>query len=224
MARPELPSLGRFNIFVGPSGAGKTPFIQKHAAGEFLPEYTPTTNQKNTISFRVAGGDVDGIVYLNVFDVDSRSDVDAAIFMFNLTDSDTKAVAIQALQLFRALRPSAPAVIAGNKCDLFFPGGLADLRQIIGLQDQRPVSSKTDFEYKKSFLRLIRRLLKNSALDFGEMPAAVQSTNLPPHLLAQVTQELAAAGVAPLPDIPDIEENDFPDEPEIEAGSIDVKD
>ena len=86
--QPELPSLGDFNVSViGPSGVGKTTFIQKHATGDFSPVYTPTTTQQITpISFRMVSGDgdVDGIIHLNVSDHvygTLWNEADAAIFL-----------------------------------------------------------------------------------------------------------------------------------------------
>jgi len=223
----ELQTLGSYKIFVvGPPGVGKTTFIKKHATGDFSSQYTPTTTVQTTpISFRVVddeGGEleedaeVDGIVQLDVFDHvngESWHQADAAIFMFDLSNPNSFVLAMTAFQLYRMLFPINPAVFVGNKHDIANDFLLNEFTWSIvlgtGEDEKKVISSKTNFNYEGPFLYLIRRLLGNDSLEFGVMPVVNPPTVvIPPHLEAQLLQELAVAGVTPLPDLPDIEESE----------------
>ncbi len=211
-----LQILGDFNVLViGPSSAGKTIFIQKHATGDFISEYTPTTTSQTTpISFHVTGDYLDGMVNLNVHDYvsgESWEEADAAIFMFDNSQlSLTLDPTIHARQLFQSYYPTIPTVLAGNKSDLT-PG------TIFG-ESTFMISSKTNFNYEKPFLHLVRCLLDDDTLNFEEMPAAdIPIVQIHPSLQALALQELETASAIPLPDI---EENDFSDIPVIEGVSF----
>ncbi len=231
MSQSGLPSLGDFNVFIiGSSGMGKTTFIQKHATGDFISAYTPTTETQITpISLRVVGEGVDGIVKLRVCDHFSGewwNEVDAAIFMFDLGKPSTVLTSMSALKHFRTLHLDVPIVFVGNKHDLFNIVYLTPMHQLMATLDVFfiMVSSKTNFDYEKPFLHLIRKLMENVALEFEEIPVVAPPTVvIPPHLMKAALQELEAAGVTHLPDLPDIEENQWSDStvsmPELEFGS-----
>lgn len=220
MTQSELPILGNFNVFIiGPSGVGKTTFIQKHHTGDFISEYTSTTTPLITlIKFRVVGDDMDGIIHLNVLDHAHSAAwgvADAVIIMFDLHNLNTLDTAMQTFQLFRDHYPDTPTVVVGNKYDLFDVGNPSQADQIASASDtfgavMIVISCKTNFNYEKPFLYLIHKLTGNYTLNFEEMPVvAPPMVIIPPHLEAQLLQELESAGVTPLPDLPDIEENDL---------------
>nr|QBK85785.1 MAG: Ras family GTPase [Marseillevirus LCMAC101] len=212
-----LPTIiGDFKVLViGPSGVGKTTFIKRHATGDFSSQYTPTTTAQTTpISFHMVGDDVGGeagvddIVQLNVVDHadgESWNQADAAIFMFDLANPNSFDPAMTAFHLFRVQFPSVPTVFVGSKHDISNGNFLEQFTwSIVWDEERQVISSKTNFDYEKPFLYLIRQLLGNETLNFAEMPVVT----IPPHLEEQLLQELAVAGVTPLPYLPDIEEND----------------
>ena len=232
MTQSELPTIGDFKVFIiGPSGVGKTTFIQKHATGDFFSEYTPTmTPQTTPISFRMMGEDVDGIVYLNVSDCvygDSWSEADAAIFMFDIYNGSTFSPAMSAYTLFQILHPSKPAIFVGTKSDigtedfsnvsLLSSNGYHGGEYAISEPPTYAISSKSAFNYEMPFLYLIRQLV-DETLDFEEMSVYNPPTVIiSPHIESQLLQELEHASAIPLPDLSDIEENDLSSLSELES-------
>lgn len=222
MTQSELSILGNFNVsIIGPSGVGKTTFIQKHATGDFISEYTPTTTPLITpIKFRVVGDDMDGIIQMNVLDHAHSAAwgvADAAIFMFDLPNLNTLDAVMQTFQLFRDHCPTTPTIVVGNKYDLFdveIPGQADQIHSACATFDavMDVISCKTNFDYEMPFLYLIHKLMGNYSLVFEEIPVVappIVQIDLSSYNLA--LQELLAAGVTPLPDLSDIEENDLPD-------------
>jgi len=199
-----LPIIGNFKILViGPPRVGKTSFIQKHLTGEFSHHYTPTTHDQSFIDkFRVTGENTDGIIRLNLVDNVSGefwNQADATIFMFDLSDINTFLPAVELCCLFQELFPTVPIVFVGNKYDIAPEPDTVDKNFVM--------SSKTNYGYEKPLINLIRQLMENPTLDFNVIPVAAPPTIIiPPHLEIQLLQELAAAGVSPLPDLPDIDE------------------
>lgn len=222
----NLPTLGNFNVFVfGASGVGKTTFIRKHATGDFTHAHTPTaTTQTTPLSFCFEGYDEEGddlvgMVHLNVHDHvsgDTWDEADAAIFMFDCCQTTTIDNAIQTRQIFSSYHPSIPTVFLGNKNDLIPFSISSDPLFSFSSEPLFSISSKTNNNYEKPFLYVVRHLLNNSTLKFREMPVPeIPVVQIHPSLHALALQELEAASVIPLPDLPDIEENDLSDEPDL---------
>jgi len=213
-----LPTLGDFNVFIiGPSNVGKTTFIQKHATGNFTSTYIPTTTTQTTsISFHVSGDGINGLVNLTTHDhasEESWGEADAAIFMFDLDKFHTLHTITQIYQNFQSANPLTPIFVVGNKYDLLGEN-LLEEGDSNGIFTSL-ISSKTNYNYEKPFLQLIRQLLDNDSLEFEDMPSpAIPILQVPPHLQELALQELEVAGVTDPPDIPDIEENDFSEESE----------
>ena len=220
MNQSELPSLGTFNVSViGPPSVGKTAFIHKHFSGEFVSEYTPTTGgvHISPTSFYMVGDDLDGVVEIIMLDHNMEhasggawAHSHAVIFMFDWTNEDTFDTAVEMHHLFQQQFPVTPSIVVGNKFDLLAGGITEQFNADIDTDLHVNISSKTNYNYEKPFLYLIRQLLGDSTLEFETMPVvAPPSVVIPPHLQALLLQELEAAGMTPLPDLPDIEENDL---------------
>lgn len=162
-------------VLIGDGGSGKTTFIKRHQTGEFEKKYIPTLGVE--VSQQTFKTGTDEIV-LNFFDTAGQEKLgglrdgyylkaDCAIIMFDVTSMISfKNVESWYNDIIKACGP-IPIVLCGNKMDI--PHKKVPNRNIIELMKKYSltyfeISAKSNYNYEKPFLYLLRILLNNPNL------------------------------------------------------------
>ena len=143
-------------ILVGDGGVGKTTFIIRHLTGHFIKKYEPTMGvEVHPLAFMTNIGNV----IFNCWDCAGQEkfgglrdgyyvNADAALIMFDVTSKIT----YKSVPHWRADLPNGiPIVICGNKVD-------CRDRKVRSNDLYYDVSAKSNYNYEKPFLHLIREL------------------------------------------------------------------
>ena len=156
-----------FNIaFIGDSKVGKTTFITRHHTGEFMAEYCPSMEIKvYPLSFDTS----EGRILLNCWDgkVPEEEEVDAVVAMFDVTNR----LSYENVEgLIRGLNVSVPIILCGNKVDCcrdrqIHPQKI-NLHRELKLNAYYDISARSNYNFEKPFLKLIRTLMRNQHIRF----------------------------------------------------------
>lgn len=171
-------------VVVGDGSVGKTTFIKRHKTGEFEKMYWPTIGvEVHHLKFYTNVGPVG----LNIWDCAGTEnlgglrdgyyiDADAAIVMFSLTDMKTLGSVPAWIKSLRRVNEKLPLVLTGNKTDRFQDDEdgtntfVSDTVKEHGLH-YYSISAKSNYNFEKPFLYLIRQLLGDDSIRFVESPA-----------------------------------------------------
>jgi len=198
-------------ILVGDGGVGKTTFVKRHKTGEFEKKYIATMGvEVSGLRFHTNLGEV----VFNCWDTAGQEKFgglrdgyyiggQAAIIMFDVTARVTyKSVPHWHKDLVRVCE-NIPIVLVGNKVDCkdrkVKPKDITFHRKK-NLQ-YYDISAKSNYNFEKPFLYIIRKLTGDSTCHFVEAPALT-----PPEVqvdqaqLEQWSNELDAASKVFLPD------------------------
>lgn len=175
-------------VVIGDGGVGKTVFIKRHRTGEFEKKYDATVGaEAHPMDFYTSVGKV----ILEVWDTAGQEKLsglrdgyyvgaDCAIIMFDVSSRITYKNVQKWYKDLTRVCGNIPIVIVGNKVDI--KDRKVKSRQIIfprkhGLQ-YYDVSARSNYQFEKPFLWLIRKLLNNSNITFVESvaiyPAEIQ--------------------------------------------------
>lgn len=158
-------------IVVGDGGVGKTTFIHRHLTGEFEHKYVATMGAEvHPLRFETT----QGTVILKMWDCAGQElfgglregyweGVDGAIVMFDVTSKRSYMNALARARHVREKHPDIPIVFCGNKVDV--KNRKVTPRMIS--QECLPyfdISAKSNYNFEKPFLHLMRTLLKNDGL------------------------------------------------------------
>jgi GTPase SAR1 family protein len=145
----------------GSAGCGKSAFLNRHRTGEFssdLSEAGPVT-----LTFRTTEGEFTVECTEGVTDT-----ADARIVMFDLS----KPYEEEKLAIAPLLKTDKPKVLFGNKIDVVDVGEIITFREIADLMEEYDVeylstSWKSNLNFERSFIGLLRTLTGKSKLDFA---------------------------------------------------------
>jgi len=168
-------------ILIGDGNVGKTTFLKRHRTGEFEQKYLPTIGvEVYPLMFQTSKGKI----RLNVWDCAGTKELgglrdgywiksDAAILMFDLTNASTFATAQVTLkEVDRQLNlATLPLVVCGNKCDRQNHG--VSTKELVEWRsnarvDYYPISAKSNYNFEKPWLNLMRKLTGDSKLELTE--------------------------------------------------------
>lgn len=203
-------------LLVGDGGTGKTTFVKRHKSGEFEKKYIATVGAEvHPINFFTNKGTVKFIIWdtagqekLGGLRDGYYIQSNAAIIFFDVTARTTyKNVNKWYTDLTRVCG-NIPMVLVGNKVDVKdrkVKPKMITFHRKKNIQ-YYDISAKSNYNYEKPFLFLIRRLLGDPDIQYVEQPSVK-----PPEVeidlsMAQTyEQELNAAASVPI-------ENDSEDE------------
>jgi GTP-binding nuclear protein Ran len=163
-------------IVVGDGNVGKTTFIKRHLTGEFDKRYIPTMGvEVHPMGFHTS----EGKVLLNIWDCagDVRFQglresyyigADAAVIFFDIHEQSSYKSVEKWYNLIKHAAGDIPIVICGNKVDKqgrkVLPNEI-NIHRRLGLQ-YYDVSAKSNYNFEKPFLRILRKLKNNDNLCF----------------------------------------------------------
>lgn len=171
-------------VLVGDGGVGKTTFVKRHLTGEFEKQYITTLGvDVHPLKFYTN----QGLVNFTIWDTAGQEkfggirsgyyiNADCAIVMFDVTNNlSAKSVNMWVDEIRRECG-NIPIVVCGSKADV-------DMNLISGfskVQDQTlkkfQMSAKSNYNYEKPFLQLIRDLQHDDTIEFVAGPPVVPPT------------------------------------------------
>ena len=167
-------------VVIGDGGVGKTTFVKRHITGEFQKPYIPTkgaeVSEMNLMTSR-------GNICLKIWDTAGQEkfgslrecyyvDAQCAIIMFDLSSRQTYKNVPKWYKDLTKICENIPVVLVGNKADV--KERKLKARQITFHRKRNlqyyDVSAKSNYQYEKPFLWLLRQLTGDSNLYLIEQP------------------------------------------------------
>lgn len=168
-------------VLVGDGGVGKTTFVKRHKTGEFEKKYIATIGvEVHTMEFHTTKGKIK----FNIWDTAGQEklgglrdgyyiEADCAIIMFDVCSRVTYThVAKWYKDLVRICGENIPIVLVGNKVDE--KNRKVKAKQIlfarkVGIQ-YFDVSAKSNYQFEKPFLWILKKLTGDPNLALVEAP------------------------------------------------------
>ena len=165
-------------ILVGDGGVGITALMHRHLTGDFKHTIAPTQGVAvHPLDFNTNRG----MVRLNCWDTAGREELmgladgyyikaEAVIYMFDLSNLSTFKSIPKWCKSVTETAPGIPAVLVGSKADItdrqVTPKHMATRPQMQCYE----VSAKSNYNFDKPFLYLIRELLNDQSVQFVGVP------------------------------------------------------
>lgn len=163
-------------VLVGDTNVGKTTFVKRHQSGDFEKNHIPTMGvEVYPLPFALEGKNGKCFVILNMWDCAGDENykgledgyyigAKGAILMYDVTNDST----FKSLKKYKKnidfVTDGVPMVLVGHKCDLIEEPSILKLDSVVA---QYYVSSKSNYNYEKPLLTLIRKLMGDDSLHFS---------------------------------------------------------
>ena len=198
-------------VLVGDGATGKTTFVKRHLTGEFEKAYNATVGcEVHPMPFYTSAGEIK----LMVWDTAGQEKLgclrdgyyigaQGGIIMFDVCARITyQNVSKWHKDLVRVC-PDAHLVLVGNKVDV--KERKVKAKQIVFHRKKNiqyyDISAKSNYQYEKPFLYLLRKMTNNPDLVLEEQPAlAPPETEMDQEHIQKLNEELDAADAADFPD------------------------
>jgi len=151
---------------VGSQGVGKTTFVTRHQTGDFTKIYSPTMMLTTPLVFRTTKGVVN--IYVQDYGGQYRFDspqyrgIDGAIVMFDVTSRLSYKAVDSCVRDLRGENKDIPIVLCGNKVDCRDKKVQNITKhRTLDLTEYYDVSAKSNYNFEKPFLRLLREKFGN---------------------------------------------------------------
>jgi GTP-binding nuclear protein Ran len=222
-------------MLVGNSAVGKTAWSARQRTGEFSKQHTPSSD---ILASSYPLPTTTGQITVDLWDTDSTSSAKeesyngahGVIVMFNLTDASSFASVPGYIEMIRraTVRPDGsqiPIVVAGSHCDEKdenWKVSNAQLHEMVAKYavTYYHVSAKSNFNFEKPILSLLRRMTGDEKLNLVEAEAL-----LPPEVSAELLAQLSLNDAANVADEEeDDDEDDEAEEDEVEDEEDDAED
>ena len=199
-------------ILVGDGGVGKTTFVKRHLTGEFEKKYIATQGvEVHPMEFNTTKGKI----RFNVWDTAGQEklsglrdgyyiDAHCAIIMFDVTSRITYKNVSKWYKDITRICENIPIVLVGNKVDE--KNRKVKAKQILfarkhGIQ-YFDISAKSNYQFEKPFLWILKKLTADSNLSLVEAPVlAPAEVHMDHQQIKDMEEELANAQNAPIDDM-----------------------
>jgi GTP-binding nuclear protein Ran len=203
-------------VLVGDGGVGKTTFVKRHLTGEFEKKYIATQGvEVSSLVFFTNYGPIK----FNIWDTAGQEKLgglregyyigaDCAIVMFDVTSRITYKNVPKWYKDLTRICENIPMVLVGNKVDA--KDRKVKARQITFHRKRNlqyyDVSAKSNYQFEKPFLFLMKRLVNDANLDLVEAPVLQPAEFImTADQIKQIENEREMAENAPLPEDEDDE-------------------
>ena len=198
-------------VLCGDGGTGKTTFVKRHLTGEFEKRYIATLGvEVHPMDFYTSRG----IIRFQVWDTAGQEKLaclrdgyyigaHCAIIMFDVCSRVTYKNVTKWYKELTRVCEGIPIVLVGNKVDV--ADRKVKARQILfprkhGIQ-YYDISAKSNYQFEKPFLWLLKKLSGDPNLTLVEAPALKASeVTISQERIAQMHKELEEANNAPIDD------------------------
>ena len=198
-------------VLVGDGGTGKTTFVKRHLTGEFEKRYEATIGvEVHPMKFTTSRGPIRFLVWDTAGQEKLAGLRDGyyigahcAIIMFDVTSRITYKNVPKWYKDLQRVCDNIPVVLVGNKVDVV--DRKVKARQILfprkhGIQ-YYDISAKSNYQFEKPFVWLLKKLTGDSSLTLVEAPALVpQEVTIDPNQIHNMEEELERAKNAPIDD------------------------
>nr|ALO19900.1 Ran-type small G protein [Cryptocaryon irritans] len=198
-------------IMVGDGGVGKTTFVKRHLTGEFEKKYIATQGvEVSSITFFTNYGPIK----FNIWDTAGQEKLGGlregyyigghcAIIMFDVCSRITYRNVPKWYKDLTRICENIPIVLVGNKVDV--KDRKVKARQITFHRKRNlqyyDVSAKSNYQYEKPFLWMMRRLVGDQNLFLKEAPALKPiEIQMDDQHIKELQNEWVQAEQQPLPD------------------------
>jgi len=167
-------------VIIGDGGVGKTTFVKRHITGEFQKPYIPTKGADVTsIDFSTNRGKIRFVIWDTAGQEKFGNlrecyyiDAHCSIIMFDLTSRQTYKNVAKWHKDLTKICENIPIVLVGNKADV--KDRKLKARQINFHRKRNlqyyDVSAKSNYQYEKPFLWLLKQLTGDNNLYLVESP------------------------------------------------------
>ena len=206
-------------VIIGDGGVGKTTFVKRHITGEFQKPYIPTKGAEvSPIDFYTTKGHIK----MNIWDTAGQEKLGnlrecyyigahCAIIMFDLTSRTTYKNVPKWHKDLTKICENIPIVLVGNKADVKdrkLKAKQINFHRKRNLQ-YYDVSAKSNYQYEKPFLWLLRQVTKDPNLQLVNQPLLKQAeTVMDPNYVQQIQNEQYEADKIAQTSLPD-QDDDF---------------
>jgi len=204
-------------VLVGDGGVGKTTFVKRHVTGEFEKKYIATQGvEVSSIVFYTNHGPIK----FNIWDTAGQEKLgglregyyiggNCAIIMFDVCSRITYKNVPKWYKDLTRICEGIPIVLVGNKVDA--KDRKVKARQITFHRKRNlqyyDVSAKSNYQFEKPFVWLLRRLVGDPNLTLVEAPVLqAAELSIDPEQIKEMENEIIEAANA---DLPDDEDDDF---------------
>jgi GTP-binding nuclear protein Ran len=157
-------------VIVGDSGVGKTALVKRHLTGQFNKEFTLTNGVEVTeLHFQTNKGEV----VLEIWDIGMAEDMKEREVYYKNTDATMVLFDVGDIKSYKHAKGwakeamSKVLVLCGNKVDLPRQVKARDIHLHKELNCQYyDISAKSNYNYEKPFLYIIRKLLNDEDVYF----------------------------------------------------------
>lgn len=172
-------------VIIGDGGVGKTTFVKRHVTGEFQKPYIPTKGADvSHIDFSTNRGKIRFVIWDTAGQEKFGNlrecyyiDANCAIIMFDLTSRQTYKNVPKWHKDLTKICENVPIVLVGNKADI--KDRKLKARQINFHRKRNlqyyDVSAKSNYQYEKPFLWILRQLTGDANLYLVEAPLLQQA-------------------------------------------------
>lgn len=198
-------------VLVGDGGVGKTTFVKRHLTGEFEKKYIATLGvEVHPMPFYTSKGQI----LFNVWDTAGQEKLGglrdgyyigghSGIVMFDVCSRITYQNVPKWYKDLVRVCETIPIVLVGNKVDV--KDRKVKAKQIVFHRKKNlqyyDISAKSNYQYEKPFVWLLRRLTNEPQLSLVEAPVlAPGEVTIDQAQIQEMQQELEAAAQMELPD------------------------
>ncbi len=205
-------------VVIGDGGVGKTTFVKRHITGEFQKPYIPTKGADvSQIDFYTTKGPIRFIIWdtagqekLGNLRECYYIDAHCAIIMFDLTSRQTYKNVPKWHKDLTKICENIPIVLVGNKADVKdrkLRAKQINFHRKRNLQ-YYDVSAKSNYQYEKPFLWLLRQLTGDNNLQLTVQPMLHNAEiTMDPQYIQQLQAEEAEAEKIAQTNLPDMDED-----------------
>jgi len=198
-------------VLVGDGGVGKTTFVKRHLTGEFEKKYIATLGvEVHPMPFYTSKG----MILFNVWDTAGQEKLGGlrdgyyigghcGIVMFDVCSRITYQNVPKWYKDLVRVCENIPIVLVGNKVDV--KDRKVKAKQIVFHRKKNlqyyDISAKSNYQFEKPFVWLLRRLTNEAQLSLVEAPVLAPSeVQIDQNQVNEMNAELAAAAQQELPD------------------------
>merc|ERR1712134_58629 len=198
-------------VLVGDGGVGKTTFVKRHTTGEFEKQYNATIGvEVRPMPFHTNKG----LIKFNVWDTAGQEKLgglrdgyyiggQCGIIMFDVTSRITYSNVPKWYKDLTRVCDVIPICLVGNKVDV--KDRKVKAKQITFHRKKSlqyyDISAKSNYQFEKPFVWLLRKLTNETALNLVEAPLLQPSeVNIDQNQLAEMNKELEEAANMELPE------------------------
>lgn len=202
-------------VLIGDGGVGKTTFVQRHHSGHFIKTYIPT---KGACVTEIIFNTTHGKIRIQIWDTAGQEKFgelrecyyigsQCGIIMFDLTSRETYKNVLKWLNDLVKVAPNIPICLVGNKADVKDRKVKANQITIHRKRNLQyyDVSAKSNYQFEKPFLYLLRQLVGDPNLNLVEdirlNPAEIVMDQETIQQLQREEQEAQLQAMQQLPDV-----------------------